>query len=68
MGRPWQRLTNERPIGSTTGNLDHVLLTPSRRAAARVLLWVDEGVEYRLESNLDTKAMRSIARSVQIQT
>jgi hypothetical protein len=43
----------------------HVLETRTRRVAAgRVLLWVDGGLEYRLESELPADRMISIARSV----
>ncbi len=43
----------------------HVLETPGRKLAARsVLLWVDDNVEYRLESNLDRDDMIAVARSV----
>jgi hypothetical protein len=42
----------------------HILETPGRKLAARsVLLWVDVGVEYRLESNLDRDQMIELARS-----
>ena len=44
---------------------DHVLQTPQRRVAAgRTLLWVDKGLEYRLESDLPAGRMIDIARSV----
>ena len=44
----------------------HILETPGRKLAARsVLLWVDGGVEYRLESNLGRDEMIAIAHSVQ---
>jgi hypothetical protein len=43
----------------------HVLVTPLRRlAAGTVLVWVDDGFEYRLESDLDLGQMEAIARSV----
>lgn len=43
----------------------HILETPHRRlAAGTVLLWVDDGQEYRLESNLDRATMLDVARSV----
>jgi hypothetical protein len=48
---------------SVTG--DHVLATPHRRVAAgSVVLWIDEGIEFRLESDLGVDAMVSIARGV----
>jgi hypothetical protein len=44
---------------------DHVLTTPYRHVAAgTVLLWIDDGLEYRLESDLGLEAMLSIARSI----
>lgn len=44
---------------------DHVLETPVRRVAATsALLWSDDGVEYRLESDLDRDTMLAIARSI----
>lgn len=44
---------------------DHVLETPVRRvAASSALLWTDDGVEYRLESDLDRDTMLAIARSI----
>jgi hypothetical protein len=44
----------------------HILETPHRRlAAGRVLLWVDDGREYRLESNLDRATMVEVARSLE---
>jgi hypothetical protein len=44
---------------------EHVLRTPHRRLAAdTVVLWLDDGLEYRLESSLDSAALLSIARSV----
>jgi hypothetical protein len=44
---------------------DHVLNTPNRRVAAgSVILWIDEGIEFRLESDLGVDAMVSIARGV----
>jgi hypothetical protein len=33
-------------------------------AAAAVVLWVDDGVQYRLESDLGAEAMVAVARSV----
>jgi hypothetical protein len=43
----------------------HVLQTPTRRVAAgRVLLWTEDGLQYRLESDLTTRQMIEIARSV----
>ena len=43
----------------------HVLETPARRVAAgRVLLWVEDGLQYRLESDLSMRRMLEIARSV----
>lgn len=43
----------------------HVLETPARRVAAgRVLIWVADGLEYRLESDLSRAAMLEVARSV----
>jgi hypothetical protein len=43
----------------------HVLATPNRRVAAgSVVLWIDEGIEFRLESDLGVDAMVSIARGV----
>ena len=43
----------------------HVMVTPHRRVAAgAVLLWIDAGVEYRLESDLPYDAMLAAARSV----
>jgi hypothetical protein len=48
---------------SVTG--DHVLATPHRRVAAgSVVLWIDEGIEFRLESDLGVEATESIARRV----
>jgi hypothetical protein len=48
---------------SVTGS--HVLATPNRRVAAgSVILWIDEGIEFRLESELSMDAMVSIARGV----
>jgi len=44
---------------------DHVLATPHRQVAAgSVVLWIDEGVEFRLESDLGIDAAVSIARRV----
>jgi hypothetical protein len=44
---------------------DHVLATPHRRVAAgSVVLWIDQGIEFRLESNLGVDATVSIARRV----
>jgi hypothetical protein len=44
---------------------DHVLATPDRRLAAdTVVLWIDVGLEYRLESDLDLETMLDIARAV----
>ena len=44
----------------------HILETPGRRLAARsVLLWVQDGVEYRLESDLSRDEMIDVAKSVQ---
>jgi hypothetical protein len=43
----------------------HVLETPARRVAAgRVLIWVADGLEYRLESELSRAQMLEVARSV----
>ena len=43
----------------------HILETPGRRLAARsVLLWVQDGVEYRLESDLSRDEMIDVAKSV----
>ncbi len=43
----------------------HVLETPTRRVSAgRVLLWVEDGLEYRLESDLPRSELVKIARSV----
>ncbi len=48
---------------SVTG--DHVLATPHRRVAAgSVVLWIDEGIEFRLESDLGVAATEAIARRV----
>ena len=45
----------------------HILETPGRKLAARsVLLWVEDGVEYRLESNLDRDEMIALGRSLQL--
>ena len=46
---------------------DHVLVTPHRRVAAgAVLLWIDAGLEYRLESDLPYDELLTTARSVSI--
>ena len=43
----------------------HILETPGRKLAARsVLLWVQDGVEYRLESDLSRDEMIDVAKSV----
>jgi hypothetical protein len=43
----------------------HVLVTPLRRlAAGTVVIWVDDGLEYRLESDLGVDDLVAIARSV----
>jgi hypothetical protein len=43
----------------------HVLETPARRlAAGRVVLWIQGGREYRLESELPTDRMLELARAV----
>jgi hypothetical protein len=43
----------------------HILETPGRTLAARsVLLWVRDGVEYRLESDLSRDEMIDVAKSV----
>lgn len=43
----------------------HVLETPARRVAAgRVLIWVADGLEYRLESDLPRAEMLEVARSI----
>lgn len=43
----------------------HVLETPTRRLAARrVLLWIDDSLQFRLESDLSPDRMLEIARSV----
>ena len=43
----------------------HVLVTPQRRlAAGTVIVWVDDGFEYRIESDLGRARMEAIARSV----
>jgi hypothetical protein len=46
---------------------DHVLLRPdgTRTLAHRVLLWVDEGIEYRLETSLDKDDAVSLAENVE---
>ncbi|HEY3139609.1 MAG TPA: hypothetical protein VGJ86_00680 [Acidimicrobiales bacterium] len=44
---------------------NHILTTPARRVAAgTVVLWIDDGLELRLESDLGLPTMLSIARSV----
>ena len=44
----------------------HILETPGRTLAARsVLLWVQDGVEYRLESDLSRGGMIDVAKSVE---
>ena len=44
----------------------HILETPGRTLAARsVLLWVQDGVEYRLESDLSRDQMIEVAKSVE---
>jgi hypothetical protein len=44
---------------------DHVLATPHRRVAAgSVVLWIDDGFELRLESDLGIDTTVSIARQV----
>lgn len=44
---------------------EHELVTPDRRvAAASVVLWIDDGLEYRLESEFGRETMLAIARSV----
>jgi hypothetical protein len=44
---------------------DHVLDTPARRVAAgRVLWWLDEGRQWRLESDLDAAAMLAVGRAL----
>ena len=44
----------------------HILETPGRTLAARsVLLWVQDGVEYRLESDLTRDQMIEVAKSVE---
>ena len=43
----------------------HVLETPTRRVAAgRVLWWLDEGRQWRLESELDTATMLAVAHAL----
>lgn len=43
----------------------HVLETPTRRVAAgRVLLWIEDGLQYRLESDLSPHQMIELAQSV----
>jgi hypothetical protein len=43
----------------------HVLETPARRVAAgRVVLWVEDGLQLRLESDLPLRRMLEVARSV----
>ncbi len=65
-------------IGSASGELvddlgdyavlidgDHVLDTPARRVAAgRVLWWLDEGRQWRLESELDVTTMLAVGRAL----
>ena len=44
---------------------EHILETPSRRLkAGTVLLWTDEAIEYRLESDLDEATMLAIAHDL----
>jgi len=44
---------------------EHVLDTPARRVAAgRVLWWLDDGREWRLESELDAATMEAVGRSL----
>jgi len=44
---------------------DHVLVTPHRRlAAGAVLLWIDDGWEYRLESDLPRADLLAAAHSI----
>jgi hypothetical protein len=44
---------------------DHVLDTPARRVAAgRVLWWLDEGRQWRLESDLDAATMLAVGRAL----
>jgi hypothetical protein len=44
---------------------DHVLATPARRVAAgRVLWWLDDGRQWRLESELDTTTMLAVGRAL----
>jgi hypothetical protein len=44
---------------------DHVLVTPHRRAAAdSVVLWVDDGFEYRLESEAGRSEMLAMSRAL----
>lgn len=46
---------------------DHVLVTPYRRVASEaVLLWIDAGLEYRLESDLPYDDLLTTARSVSV--
>ena len=61
------QVTPIRGLGELAALIDgnHVLETPARRVAAgRVLIWVADGVEYRLESDLSHAAMLEVARSV----
>jgi hypothetical protein len=45
---------------------DHVLATPDRRVAAgTVVLWIEGGFEYRLESDLGRTALLAAARSLE---
>ena len=44
---------------------DHVLATTGRTFGAdRVLLWIDDGLEWRLESDLDGADMRTVAQRI----
>jgi hypothetical protein len=44
---------------------DHVLDTPARRVAAgRVLWWLDDGRQWRLESDLDAATMLAVGRAL----
>ena len=61
------QVTPIRGLGELAALIDgqHVLETPARRVAGgRVLIWVADGVEYRLESGLSRAAMLEVARSV----
>jgi hypothetical protein len=43
----------------------HVLDTPARRVAAgRVLWWLDDGRQWRLESEVDAATMRAVGRAL----